>query len=281
MSCSISFNNKKNKNENNKNENNKNDICMTKDDIFYILEIYNNKNPKNKIIYSKTESKETLWKKISDKMKKTCGGELNQKCHIKNILSPNDPLGMSILQENFKPNGPKGQNDWLSTSDINNVMYHYEKLYPNFVFIGAIPRDFFMIIDKINTEKLRKSANKIGMVFNTDKHNQSGSHWLAVFIDMTQTPHTIEHFDSVGNPPLKLIRELLNRLKKNFKERQNKEAVIKINRVQHQRGNNDCGVYSLHYIIERLKGKTFEEISKNIIRDPEMNRMRNEYFYNI
>ena len=36
----------------------------------------------------------------------------------------------------FRPDGPKNK-DWLSTSNINNVMLQYENKYPNFKFFDA------------------------------------------------------------------------------------------------------------------------------------------------
>ena len=32
-------------------------------------------------------------------------------------------------------------NEWLSTIEINNVLYQYEKKYNNFKFYGAVPSD--------------------------------------------------------------------------------------------------------------------------------------------
>ena len=226
-------------------------------------------------------SKKDLWLELLNRMNKKCSSN-DQVCVIKNISK--NPT--ELIKENFKPIGPKRKYDWLSTSDINNVMYHYEKAHPDFVFMGAFPRDFFNILPTLggikSMKKLCKKAKKIGVVFNTDKHDQSGSHWLAVFIDFTNNPVTIEHFDSVGTKPMKDIQKFLKTIESRINIDKllgnNVTAVIKINNKQHQRGNNDCGVYSLNYIIERIKGRTFEDISMDVIRDSEMNKMRLQYF---
>ena len=43
---------------------------------------------------------------------------------------------------------------------------------------------------------------------------------------------------------------------------------------QHQYGNTECGVYSMNYIIESLKGKKLYQINKKRIPDKIMNNMR-------
>lgn len=53
---------------------------------------------------------------------------------------------------------------------------------------------------------------------------------------------------------------------------------VKFNDVQHQRKNSECGVYSVNFIVERLNGKSFEDIVNNIVPDEEMNKKRKVYF---
>ena len=52
----------------------------------------------------------------------------------------------------------------------------------------------------------------------------------------------------------------------------------KINTIEHQKKDSECGVYSLNYIISRLHGRTFEDITENIVRDNIMNSNRQKYF---
>jgi len=53
---------------------------------------------------------------------------------------------------------------------------------------------------------------------------------------------------------------------------------VKFNTIQHQQKNSECGVYAINFIVERVNGKTFEDISKHIVRDDEMNTRRDKYF---
>ena len=74
-------------------------------------------------------------------------------------------------------------------------MEQYEDKYLDFEFIGPVPIDFDLkdsigncIVDelcKININRLKKEyINKIGIIFNLDKHYQNGSHWVCLYIDL-------------------------------------------------------------------------------------------------
>ena len=77
----------------------------------------------------------------------------------------------------------------------------------------------------------------------------------------------IEYFDPTGRPPNKYIANFL--ASPNFAS-----AIIVTNWFVHQKGNNECGVYSLYFIIERLMGTTFADLSRKRIPDNKMNRFR-------
>ena len=124
-------------------------------------------------------------------------------------------------------------------------------------FLGAQPCDFSKII-KLNWAQLKKKDN-VGIIFNTDSHLQTGKHWLAVFIDNVNKK--VDYFDSLGDPPNKNIASFL----KHFKT-----YDFTINKKEHQKGNVLCGVYAVFYIIQRLKGMSFENITKRIITDKMM-----------
>ena len=54
-----------------------------------------------------------------------------------------DENKMFLHSSTFRPNGPKGKFDWLSTLDINKVLFQYENKYDDFKFLGAVPIDFY------------------------------------------------------------------------------------------------------------------------------------------
>lgn len=149
--------------------------------------------------------------------------------------------------------------------------------------MGVFPIDFAEIGKELSricfTEYfINRKKKRLGMVFNTDPSNKGGKHWFCMFIDNTGKKFRIEFFDSTGKGPSKEIQELINQAVKFAFTELNKESEIKINKKVHQIGNNACGVYALNYITSRLDGKSFEQITENIVRDGEMNKLREHFF---
>ena len=66
-------------------------------------------------------------------------------------------------------------------------------------------------------------------------------------------------------------RELINKKNQN-------DFDIRINKIQHQEGDSECGVYSMNFIIRLLRGETFDEITNNITKDKNMMECRKSYF---
>ena len=56
----------------------------------------------------------------------------------------------------------------------------------------------------------------IGIVFNLDKHTQSGTHWISMFCNIPKKE--INYWDSYGYKPPKEVTELMNKLKKQAKD---------------------------------------------------------------
>ena len=221
---------------------------------------------------NKTKLVETLEKKF----KNECN---SQQCwltkhNIKNIIN----------EEVFRPIGPgsKGNFKWLDTNDIENTLKQYERVYKDFKFMGAAPIDF----DKLKFEQynysnynyyekcLIKGIKKIGYVFNLDKHNQPGSHWVAMFVDFNI--NECYFFNSTGKKPCKQIIFLMETLNKRFGK--NKKFIFKYNNVKHQKKNSECGIYSINFILRMLKGEKFNDIVNNVTTDSEVNECREVYF---
>jgi len=187
----------------------------------------------------------------------------------------------------FRPDGPTGRFEWLNTINIQKVMTQYEKKYPNFKFLGAVPIDFDDFDDfnirNLDYEKLVKSGKtKFGVVFNLDEHDESGSHWVAMYSDFEKGE--VYFFDSYGTKPEKRIRNLMKR-HVNFIEKNLSRTVIRAdhndyNQVRHQYEGSECGVYSINFILRMVRGDTFDEICKSKIPDRKINKCRNVYFGN-
>lgn len=219
----------------------------------------------------------------------------------------------------FRPEGPEGKLDWLSTTNINDVVEQYEKKYDDFLFLGAVPYDFQELRQlemgkELNFDNLRnghlnadynkdKKVNKFGMVINLDPHYKGGSHWVALYSDLEK--NQIYFFDSFGKKPKNKIKKFINKITKymynskynkklninnllnDLKTKNESEQLrnisnfdIKYNNIQHQEKNSECGVYSINFLIRLASGESFTDITENITRDDSMNDCRNTYFRN-
>lgn len=181
----------------------------------------------------------------------------------------------------FRPDGPQGQFDWLSTIDINQVLYQYEEKYPDFKFLGAVPMDFaeldYLPFKDLKFEELENEGIKrIGVIFNTDKSYQRGKHWISLFCDFNKGQ--VYFSDSMGTRPPKEVNTFMKSLESYIQSKKKLSVDIRYNKTQHQKGNSECGVYSINFILRLLKGKTFEHITKKRLEDHQVNKCRIKYF---
>lgn len=277
--------------------------CFTKDQLKKMSESYNNFIDDNKIKGKKiniVDNKRELIKQLTVRLENRCKDQI---CWLKQkfvkILNDDD-----IFNNTFRPVGPNGKFEWLSTTHINDVMGQYEYKYPEFKFFGAVPIDFdklpFLGIKDVNYDDLYKTKTKLGFVFNLDEHWQSGSHWVSLYTDLEKKQ--IYFFDSYGKRPEKRIRDLVKKLSRwchnkhncnnicsitdgseSYMRNKNKNNIeqklnIEYNRNRHQYKNSECGVYSLNFILRLLNGNSFNQITKTKVLDDEINDCRNVYF---
>ena len=260
--------------------------CYTKDQLVTIAKAYNEQYSS---AISTSGTKEQLWSAIERRMDK-CD---NEWCWIDQIKD-NTLFGQDLATA-FRPVRPPGKYQWLSTSDIRDVLKQYERAYEDFVFLGPVPMDFCNLagneVCNINLSRSRSNGKtKIGIVFNTDPSDQPGKHWISMFIDISDNDPSkweIGYFDSYGEAPLsKEVQELITNLK-----RQNPQFNLRLNcrdrdtdkkwcttTVRHQLNNSECGVYSINFIVERLTGKPWKKIVTSIERDEQMVEKRRTFF---
>ena len=262
--------------------------CYGKKDLIFLIKAYNrDKEKKNQINLGKKE-KNILWVELNNKLKKDCKKEW---CWLEqNFVHPS--YSKKKIKEIFKPETPKEWNknkfEWLSSEDIRNVTKQYEKKYPSFLFIGPVPIDCPSLITcplsgldvSLLINKLGKT--KLGIIYNLDKHDEPGSHWVSCFLDFKKC--RILYFDSVGHPPPKMILNFLIKMKESCKDYylktfgKEKKAEIYTNTTKFQFGNSECGVFSLYFIISNLKGDNLHEMKKENINDEIMNNLRKKYY---
>lgn len=258
--------------------------CFDDKTIFFLKNLWNLRHPDVKILETNPEK---IWIELKNKLKE-CSHEI---CWIENVVS--DPEVKKKLKKiHFAPKAPiswnKNKNEWLSSVDISNVLDQYKSTYHDFNYIGPSPIDFDKRVEnnvcvwpelcKLNIkEQYDKGIRKIGIVFNLDKHNQSGSHWVAIFIHLSEK--YIFYFDSCA--PKKLppeITVLMNRVLQQCKENNMHMKKI-INTFPHQKGNTECGMYVLYFIICLLENiKKTKDFLQRRIPDQEVEMFRNIYF---
>ena len=195
------------------------------------------------------------------------------------------------IKNRLRPDGPAGRFEWLDTNNIVNVMKQYEMKYPDFMYLGAVPIDYdspklpkgYLKID-INildyTKLLKEGKSRYGVIFNLDRHDQDGSHWVGLYYDFKKGQ--IYFFDSYGEEPDESIQRLIRKVGRFMQnELKIKHPDIDYNKLRHQFENSECGVYSINFILRMLKGVVFKDVSTKKVPDRLVNQCRNKYFNNV
>ncbi len=256
--------------------------CYTPQVLLKMRDVWNTRHPDSKIT---TNNVKEIWETLAYYMKNTCRKE---SCWIKNKLFKGK-ISKVELDNIFSPKQPeewkKNPREWLSSIEILQFMKQYENAYHCFEFLGPSPIDYDEHIShgecvwedlcEFDLKKtIERGKKKIGVIFNLDEHDKSGSHWVAMFINCNLG--IIYYFDSYGDPAPKQIRKLGWEIQKQS-EKIGKRYKYKSNKIRHQYTESECGMYCLYFIIELLKDKPFDFFNKRIL-DKKVISLRNKYF---
>jgi len=289
--------------------------CFTKDALLKIVRSYNGRNL-DPIRVTNNQSKKEIWEAIQQKMSQKCGTDetcwldqpgIKDAVELNEYFKPLAPLGQyqwlstddifNVMKQyetkypTFKFIGPLPM-DFLSLKDPDSKF-----------------------LQKLNLNSVSSQFDNIGIILNMDASTDGGSHWIAMHIDLKR--REIQFFDSYGDkhlydnkyylpyydsegkyhrdnkialPPnvqkfvfqsmLTISPELKNTM--NQQSGSNKIMVkmpynLKVNTIQHQYANSECGVYSMLFVIKSLNG-SFENITKDIIADEMANKYRDTFF---
>jgi hypothetical protein len=263
--------------------------CITLNGLVALAEGYNKTYDDKIKLKPKLETinpslyKKYLIKQFNKRLDNVCD---NQRCWLKQDFVKNvtDQMKRDLLFNTYRPKGPQGKFTWLNTLNINDVMKQYEDKYKDFLYLGTVPADFddlpYLGIKNLNFDDLiKKGKTKIGIIFNLDNHNQDGSHWVSLYSDIKNGK--IYFSDSYGLPPEPRFRKLMRRIARYSRHQLNipeDKLDIRHNKTRHQRGNSECGVYSINFILRNLKGDTFDKIVGTRISDDNVNKCRKVYF---
>jgi len=244
--------------------------CYFNEDL-HVLKNQYNKTVKHKPIRAKNPK--DIWielsKRFTNCQKESCFAEtLNVKL---NRFAPKHPSSWN-----------KNKNEWLSSSDITNVLKQYEKAYPEFKYLGPSPSDYFFIengdcvwkeLCNLNVTTLPSHITKIGIVFNLDLHDGPGTHWVSVFIHVPKK--IMYYFDSAGDEIHKNIKHLYDQIK----SQDSQYKLVQNYPKEHQMGSTECGMYVLFFIIMMIHNPNFS-LFKNgsAFTDKNMEKFRKKFF---
>ena len=265
-----------------------NGSCFPLDLLIEMAKSYNKYNDTDKSKHIELNAKlETLYpddykKYLLSELKKKFDGDQKDWINSKYLELMSEEHKDNLENKVFRPDGPQGRFDWLSTIDINQVLYQYEEKYKDFKFLGAVPIDFmdldYLPFQKLNFKELEsEGCKKFGVIFNTDKSTERGKHWISLFCDLEKGQ--IYFSDSNGERQPKEVNDFMIILEKYLSEKKKiNELDIRYNKTRHQKGNSECGVYSINFILRLLKGKTFDHLTRKRLTDNQVNKCRLKYF---
>lgn len=196
----------------------------------------------------------------------------------------------AVLEKTYlRPKQPDEWKDdpdaWLDSNNIKDVMKQYEEKYKDFLFLGPYPIDFASpdkygdkskcLINEMCTLDLDKKELEgkkyIGIIFNLDRHDQGGSHWVAAFINIPK--NVCYYFDSYGMEPPPPIHKFMQWL-----TIQEPKMKLGWNGVHFQRSNSECGMFSMYFIDRMLANEAYLKFCRSSPSDAFMLRLRNWVF---
>jgi len=242
--------------------------CYTASTLTHIKDAYNS-NHADKITSNDTKE---IWAYLRDNLNE-CPRE---DCWLNQIKDDESRRQLDDIL--FAPDRPndwdKDPVSWLSNYDIAAVLRQYEKSHPEFKLLGPSAIDYDTIIDnnkcvwndlcRLSMENLvRRKKRKLGIVFNLDKHDGPGSHWVSMFVDLDNS--VIFYYDSALNA----VPQEVSKLKREImKQGKNLEQPIHFefmqNEISHQSTNTECGMYCLFFIITLLTQKLDRKIKSEL-----------------
>lgn len=180
----------------------------------------------------------------------------------------------------WKPTGPL-RNEWLNNTNIDTVIEPMEYKYPNFKYLGTVPIDIHLTkwknsnyFRKPDFDKWKKEGKtKFGIVFNLDKHNGGGTHWVSMFIDTDRK--TSYYIDSYGTPPPREVVRFMNL----YHAYEGYKSKALMSKRRHQYENSECGVYSISFILRMARDTDeFNVIASKSVSDSAINKCRKVYY---
>ena len=259
--------------------------CYTDDTLKTMKKYWNARHPD---VLIKAQTPRGIWTELRRHMSDVCDTE---RCWLRQHFMK-DNIDAGLKNFTFAPSAPlswkKKPDEWLTSLDIDRVMKQWEEKYKEYEFIGPSPIDFDTkmvnkecvwseLCDFDLSRTIKRGKKKIGVIFNLDPHYKSGSHWVAMYVDVA--PRLIFYFDSNGDPAPSQVKTLSNRMIEQGKKIGIDLEFIQNHPTEHQRGDTECGIYTLYVVTQLLTSKkTHKDFMGERIPDEKMLALRKEYF---
>jgi hypothetical protein len=208
-------------------------------------------------------------------------------------------------KRHFRPAHPASwltnPQEWLSSLDIQAVMHQYEAKYKDFRFLAVAPIDFaekrrqmYLLFSKqpdcispeicqldVRKDLLKHGKTRAGIVFNLDRHDQSGSHWTALYLcfDPKRLNYGAFYYDSTGRPCPPQVARFMWMVKRQVVAGK-KKFQLRQNAMRRQFKNTECGVFCMAFLALCLTDEySFDDICRNIVpTDDDVHGLRRVFF---
>jgi hypothetical protein len=238
---------------------------------------------------------------VVEKIKDELGCK-TEKCVLTNpdFVRPEITGAIKESISRLKPKGPANTTALLNNNNIDEILGRLTNRFKKFYHMNFQMIDFAGVrgtngewkkhgrhlIDPtelgtvdIVKDVMDKGYESFGVVMNTDVRTGGGIHWFALYAQFNVDPITVEYFNSSGNKPVVQIQEWLAKTEEAIRASGRKVTVVALSGVVHQKDSDtECGLYSLYYIWNRLKGVPAVNFQKKRIPDAMMIKFRPHLF---
>lgn len=264
--------------------------CYSHDELRELCAAYNRTTRGEKINVDGA-SPDDLLSALKEKLGPLCDTE---RCWASLGILPGD--AEKRLENNFAPLKPESWNrnptEWLSNHDIEVAIARHTARHKDFRLLGVFPMDFMdndasgkcvsSLCGFRADELSRRGTRRAAIVLNTDKHTESGQHWVSVFIHACPDDrrYGVYFFDSTGRPPTAEVDNFSNMVVEQLKGAfgETPEPVYSFNDRTQQKANTECGIFCVHFVMKMLGGCGFRKVCSTIGDDVKMIKLRSELF---
>jgi Ulp1 protease family, C-terminal catalytic domain len=245
--------------------------CYTKEALQMLKENYNQTSKKTPIVSSTPEQiLSELYQRFP-----TCQSKQGT-CLVDGLSDIS--VKKKLTKHLFRPKKPKEwkqhPTEWLSNFDLDHVLQQYEESDPSFVLLGISPIDYdtklkdgtcvhqtlCTFTKQIHT-MIRRGKTKFAAIFNLSTHDQPGSHWVTLYINIVDT--FIFYFDSTGEKPPIPIQTLIKKITWELHQKEHITMTYYESSIEHQRGNSECGMYALYFLVTMISNIQYPDCAQD------------------